>query len=261
MLFDSHTHLNDSQFDSDRSEVIRRAREEYDVSYMLNVGYNEETIRETLDLTEKYDFIYAAVGWHPHEAIDFTEKTLTWLRSLTKHSKVVALGEMGLDYYWDRSPKSKQMEVFRQQIRLAREVGLPIVIHNRDADKDVLKILSEENAAEVGGVFHCFGGDLTMMQRCLEMNFLIGLGGPVTFKNAQLPKQIALEVPIESLLIETDSPYLAPHPYRGKRNESGYVRLVAEQIAKIRGMTVEELAKQTTKNAIRVFQLDQRVSI
>lgn len=261
MLFDSHTHLNDSRFHSDRSEVIRRAREEYGVSYMLNVGFDEETIRATLDLVETYDFIYAAVGWHPHEANTFTEEALSWLRSLTEHPKVVALGEMGLDYYRNHSPKDQQMEVFRQQIRLAREVGLPIVIHNREADQDVLKILSEENAAEVGGVMHCFSGDVAMMEQCLEMNFLIGLGGPVTFKNAKQPKQVAEKIPIESLLVETDSPYLAPHPYRGKRNESGYVRLVAEQIAEIRGMTVEDLAKQTTQNAIRLFQLDQQISI
>lgn len=205
MLFDSHAHLNDEQFDDDRDEVIRRAREQ-GVSRILNIGFNRETIQSTLALAERYDFIYAAVGWHPHDAAAMTDADLKWLRSLTEHPKVVALGEMGLDYYRNHSPRAVQEEVFRRQIRLAREVGLPIIIHNREADDDVLRVLREEGAAEVGGVMHCFGGDWEMAQRCLEMNFLIGLGGPVTFKNARLPKEIAVRIPLDRLLIETDAP-------------------------------------------------------
>lgn len=256
MFFDSHTHMNDAQFDMDRADALRRAHETYHVSYLLNVGFNRKTILSTLALSEQYDFVYAAIGWHPIDAIDCTDQDLEWIRTLAEHPKVVALGEMGLDYHWDRSPKEIQADVFRQQIRLAREVDLPIVIHNREASEDVMRILAEENAQEVGGVMHCFSGDLAMMEHCLELNFMIGLGGPVTFKNAKLPKQIAVHVPAESLLIETDAPYLAPHPYRGKRNETGYVSLVAEKIAELRNVSVSELAQITTQNAKRLFRID-----
>lgn len=255
MIFDTHTHLNDKQFAEDRDEVIRRAREEYGVSWMLNVGYNRETIKTSLELAEKYDFIYSSVGWHPTDANSYQKEDLNFLRELTTHPKVVALGEMGLDYYWDTSPKDVQAHVFREQIRLAREVKLPIIIHDRDAHEDVINILRSEHAEEVGGVMHCFGGDEKIMEAALEMNFYIGLGGPVTFKNAKLPKEIARLIPEERLLLETDCPYLAPHPYRGKRNETGYVRLVAEQIAEIRGLSVEDLAQITTNNAKRLFQI------
>jgi TatD DNase family protein len=257
MLFDSHAHLNDEQFDADRDEVIRRALDQ-GVSRILNIGFNRETIRTTLSLAERYDFIYAAVGWHPHDAAAMTDDDLKWIRSLVDHPKVVALGEMGLDYYRNHSPREVQEEVFRRQIRLARETGLPIVIHNREADSDVLRILREEGAGEVGGVMHCFGGDWPMAQQCLEMNFFIGLGGPVTFKNARLPKEIAVKVPLDRLLIETDAPYLAPHPHRGKRNESSYVRLVAEAIAELRGISCEEVARQTAANACRLFRIGEQ---
>jgi TatD DNase family protein len=256
MLFDTHAHLNDPRFDEDREQVIERAREEFGVRYILNVGYNRETIESSLALAETHDFIFSAVGWHPHDAKDCTEEDLEWIRTLTRHPKVVALGEMGLDYYWDNSPREVQAEVFRKQIALARETGLPIIIHDRDAHEDVVRILKEEHAEEVGGVMHCFGGDLRIMEECLNLNFMIGLGGPVTFKNAKLSKEIAAHVPLDRLLVETDCPYLAPHPYRGKRNETGYVRLVAEQIAEIRGMAVEELAEVTMRNAIRLFKLE-----
>lgn len=255
MIFDTHTHLNDKQFAEDQDEVILRAREEYGVSWMLNVGYNRETIQTSLELAEKYDFIYSSVGWHPTDAISYREEDLVYLRELTSHPKVVALGEMGLDYYWDTSPKDVQAHVFREQIRLAREVKLPIIIHDRDAHEDVIEILRSEHAEEVGGVMHCFGGDEKIMEAALEMNFYIGLGGPVTFKNAKLPKEIARLVPEDRLLLETDCPYLAPHPFRGKRNETGYVRLVADQIAELRGLSIEELAQITTNNAKRLFQI------
>jgi TatD DNase family protein len=256
MLFDTHAHLNDPKFADDRDQVIRRAREEFGVQTIVNVGYNRETIRTTLELAEAYDFIYAAVGWHPHDAKDCTEEDLAWIRELTEHPKVVALGEMGLDYYWDNSPRDVQAEVFRKQIAIARETGYPIIIHDRDAHEDVVRILKEEGADEVGGVMHCFGGDLAIMEECLRLNFMIGLGGPVTFKNrATLPKDIARNVPLDRLLLETDCPYLAPHPYRGKRNETGYVRLVAEAIAELRGITFEELAQATQENAKRLFRL------
>ena len=197
--------------------------------------------------------LYAAVGWHPVDAIDMTDEHLAWIERLASHPKVVAIGEMGLDYHWDKSPKDVQKDVFRKQIQLAKKVNLPIIIHNREADLDVLTILREEEASEVGGIMHCFGGSVEIAKECIEMNFYISLGGPVTFKNAKRPKQVAKEIPLDRLLVETDCPYLAPHPNRGKRNEPAYVKLVAEEIAELREMDFDSLCRQTTANAKQLF--------
>lgn len=255
MLFDTHVHLNADQYEEDVEKVIERAKEA-GVSKMVVVGFDEKTINKALTLVEKYDFLYASVGWHPVDAIDMEERHLDWLRKLAAHPKVVAIGETGLDYHWDKSPKEVQKEVFRKQIRLAKEVNLPIVIHNRDAHQDVVDILKEENAAEVGGIMHCFSGSLDIAKQCLNMNFYISFGGPITFKNAKRPKEVAKEIPLERLLIETDAPYLAPHPYRGKRNEPAYVKLVAEKLAEIKEVTFEQICEQTTANAEKIFKLN-----
>ncbi|BFT68742.1 MULTISPECIES: TatD family hydrolase [Paenibacillus] len=254
MLTDSHTHLNAEQFQEDQDEVIQRAREA-GVTRMVNVGFNRETIPSSIALAEKYDFIYTTVGWHPVDAIDMMPGDLEWIESLCQHEKVVAIGEIGLDYYWDKSPKDVQQRVFREQIRLARKLQMPIVIHNRDAHQDILTILKEEKAAEVGGIMHCFSGSWETAKQCLDMNFHISFGGPVTFKNAKQPKEVLAQVPLDRLLIETDAPYLTPHPFRGKRNESAYVRLVAETAAEIKGISLEELAEITTNNAIALLGL------
>ncbi|MCP8971193.1 TatD family hydrolase [Ectobacillus ponti] len=254
MLFDTHAHLNAEQFQEDAAEAIQRAKEA-GVEYIVVVGFDEVTIPKALELAEAYDCIYAAVGWHPVDAIDMKDEHLQWLEELSSHPKVVALGEMGLDYYWDKSPKDVQQEVFRKQIRLAKKVNLPIIIHNREATNDIVTILREEDAAAVGGIMHCFGGSVETARQCIEMNFLISLGGPVTFKNAKKPKEVAAEIPLEHLLIETDCPYLAPHPFRGKRNEPSYVKLVAEEIAALKGISYEEVARQTTENAKKFFRL------
>ncbi|WP_066074865.1 TatD family hydrolase [Neobacillus soli] len=254
MLFDTHVHLNAEQYNEDLEEVIERAQSE-GVTNMVVVGFDRSTIQRAMELAESYEFIYACVGWHPVDAIDMTEKDLEWIEDLASHPKVVALGEMGLDYHWDKSPKEIQQEVFRKQIRLAKKVKLPIVIHNREATADIVEILKEEGAEEVGGIMHCFSGSPEVAKECIKMNFYISLGGPVTFKNAKKPKEVAAEVPIDKLLIETDCPYLAPHPYRGKRNEPGYVRLVAEEIAEIKGLTLEEVASATTQNAKKLFAI------
>ncbi|KAB2329121.1 TatD family hydrolase [Bacillus mesophilum] len=255
MFFDTHVHLNAEQFEDDVQEVIDRAVEE-GVTNMVVVGFDRPTITRAMELVEKYDFLYASVGWHPVDAIDMTDEDLLWIEELSAHSKVVALGEMGLDYHWDKSPKEIQKEVFRKQIRLAKKVGLPIVIHNREATADIVAILKEEEAAEVGGIMHCFSGSAETAQECVEMNFLISLGGPVTFKNAKKPKEVAEVIPLEKLLIETDCPFLAPHPYRGKRNEPSYVTLVAQQIAEIKEVPVHEVAKATTDNAKKLFGIN-----
>ncbi|MED4464730.1 TatD family hydrolase [Metabacillus fastidiosus] len=252
MLFDTHAHLNALQYENDVEEVVQRALDE-GVSEIVVVGFDRETIERAMELIEEYDFIYAAIGWHPVDAIDMTDKDLQWIRELSEHPKVVAIGEMGLDYYWNKSPKDIQKEVFRKQIALAKEVKLPIIIHNRDATADVVAILEEEGASEVGGIMHCFTGSLEVAKQCMDMNFYISFGGPVTFKNAKKPKEVVQEIPLDRLLIETDCPYLTPHPFRGKRNEPGYVKYVAEEIAKLRNLSYEEIAKKTSDNGKKIF--------
>jgi TatD DNase family protein len=254
MFVDTHVHLNADQYDEDLKEVIDRALES-NVTKMIVIGFDRKTIERAIALAEQYEFIYAVVGWHPVDAIDCTEEDLRWIEELAAHDKVVGIGETGLDYHWDKSPKDIQQEVFRKQIRLAKKVKLPIIIHNREATEDVLRILKEEGAEEVGGVMHCFGGSVETARESIAMNFMISLGGPVTFKNAKKPKEVAEAISLDHLLIETDAPYLAPHPYRGKRNEPSYVPLVAEEIARLKGISIEEVAAATTKNAEQFFKL------
>ncbi|MCH1626949.1 TatD family hydrolase [Ferdinandcohnia quinoae] len=252
MLIDTHAHLNAIQYNEDLEEVIERAQSE-GVTTIVVVGFDRETITRAIELAEQYEFIYATVGWHPVDAIDMTDEDLKWIEELCSHPKVVALGEMGLDYYWDKSPKDIQKEVFRKQIALAKKVKLPIIIHNREATSDIMEILQEENASEVGGIMHCFTGSVEVAKQCIDMNFYISFGGPVTFKNAKKPKEVAAEIPLDRLLIETDCPYLTPHPFRGKRNEPSYVKYVAEQIAELKGLPFEEIAAKTSENAKRFF--------
>lgn len=255
MLFDTHTHLNARQFVDDLDETISRAQEA-GVEKMIVVGFDRPTIEKAMELIDRYEMIYGCIGWHPVDAIDCREEDLIWIEKLAQHPKVVAIGETGLDYHWDKSPADVQKELFRQQIKLAKKLQLPLVIHNRDATEDTVAILKEENAGETGGIMHCFSGDVDTARECIDMNFYISLGGPVTFKNAKLPKEVAKAIPLERLLIETDCPYLAPHPYRGKRNEPAYVKLVAEKIAELRGIPYEMVAKTTFNNAMRVFSID-----
>ncbi|KAA6470869.1 TatD family hydrolase [Bacillus swezeyi] len=252
MLFDTHAHLNAEQFNDDLEDVIARAKEEK-VEHIVVVGFDRPTITRAMELIEEYDFIYAAIGWHPVDAIDMTDEDLAWIKDLSSHEKVVAIGEMGLDYHWDKSPKDIQKDVFRKQIALAKEVNLPIVIHNRDATEDVVAILREEGAEEVGGIMHCFTGSAEIAKDCINMNFYLSFGGAVTFKNAKKPKEVVKQIPNDRILIETDCPFLTPHPYRGKRNEPSYVKLVAEQIAELKGLTYEEVAVMTTENAKKLF--------
>jgi TatD DNase family protein len=256
MFIDTHVHLNADQYEDDLQEVINRALEA-NVKKMVVIGFDRITIERAMKLVEQYSFIYAVVGWHPVDAIDCTEEDLKWIEELAAHEKVVGIGEMGLDYHWDKSPKDVQQVLFRKQIRLAQKVKLPIIIHNRDATEDVIRILQEEEAQLTGGIMHCYGGSVETAKQCIEMNFMISLGGPVTFKNAKKPKEVATKIPLENLLIETDAPYLAPHPYRGKRNEPALVTLVAEEIARLKGISIEEVAEVTTKNAELFFGITE----
>jgi len=252
MLIDTHAHLDSPSFDHDRAEVIERAIQA-GVSRIVNIGFNRETIPTTLALAQEYEMIYAAVGWHPQDAVTMKPDDIDWIAELCKHPKVVAIGEIGLDYHWDTSPRDVQQQVFREQIRLARKLGKPIIIHNRDAHRDVVQLLKEEKAAEVGGIMHCFSGSPEIAMECVKMNFHISFGGPITFKNAVQPKAVLEKVPLDRLLIETDAPYLTPHPFRGKRNESSYVKLVAEAAAEIKKMTMEEIAQITADNAKKLL--------
>lgn len=256
MFIDTHVHLNADQYEEDVEEVITRALDA-GVTTMIVVGFDRKTINKAMELTKRHSFIYVVIGWHPVDAIDFTAEDLDWIESLAAHPKVVGIGETGLDYHWDKSPKDIQQEVFRKQIQLAKKVNLPIIIHNRDATADIVRILKEEKAGEVGGIMHCFSGSVETAKECIEMNFMISLGGPVTFKNAKTPKEVATEIPLEKLLIETDAPYLTPHPYRGKRNEPAYVVLVAQEIAALKRISVEEVAKVTTANARALFGISE----
>lgn len=255
MFIDTHVHLNADQYEEDLQEVIDRALEAK-VETIVVVGFDRKTIEKTMQLVEQYDFVYGVIGWHPVDAIDCRQEDLDWIEELAAHPKIVGIGETGLDYYWDKSPKDVQQALFRKQIHLAQKLNLPIIIHNRDATGDVIQILREENAASVGGVMHCFSGSVETAHECIAMNFMISLGGPVTFKNARMPKEVATEIPVEHLMIETDAPYLAPHPYRGKRNEPAFVPLVAEEIARLKGLTIEEIAQVTTTNAKKFFKID-----
>ncbi|GAX88686.1 TatD family hydrolase [Effusibacillus lacus] len=255
MLFDSHCHLNSDKFDdNDIVEMIHSARD-HNVVQILVPGFDIPSSLKAVELAEDWQGVYAAVGIHPNDANHATEDMYEKLREWAQLPHVVAIGEIGLDYHWDTTPKEVQFEVFRRQIRLAREVKMPIVIHDREAHGDIVQILKEEGAREVGGIMHCFSGSWEMAKECMDMNFMISFGGPVTYKNAKRPQEVASKVPLDFLLVETDSPYLTPEPYRGKPNQPLYVRHVAEKIAELRGMEFDEISRITTENAERIFNV------
>ena len=253
MFVDSHAHIQLDRFKSDRSIVIKRA-EDAQVNTILVIGFDLQTSRSAVDLANKYDQIYATVGVHPHDAKDFTFKTLHEVGQLAEHPKVIALGEMGLDYYRNLSPKPLQKKVFEEQLDLAEELNLPIVIHNRNDFADILSIL-ENRRYLTGGVLHCFSEDVKSMQKTIDLGFHIGIGGPVTYKKSQPLKQVVEVMPEDSFLIETDCPWLAPQFRRGKRNEPAYVTAVAEKIAELRQITTESVGQISSQNFRRLFSI------
>lgn len=261
MLFDSHCHLNSDQFDDRAVAQLIETAKEHGVTRITVPGYDRKSSSRAVELADRWPELYAAVGIHPNDANGATEEMYNQLREWAEHPRVVAIGEIGLDYYWDTTPKEVQFEVFRRQIRLAREVKLPIIIHDRDAHGDIVRILREEGAKEVGGIMHCFSGSWEMAKECMEMNFMISMGGPVTFKNAKRPQEVASKVPSDYLLIETDSPYLTPEPYRGKPNQPAYVRYVAEKVAGLRNMDLTEIMQITTHNAERIFGIVHQTGV
>jgi TatD DNase family protein len=253
-LVDSHAHLDFKQFDRDREQVLHRARD-IGVKLILNIGFDLQSSRESVKLAEKYSFIYAVVGIHPHDAAKVPADYLLELEKLTRHPRVVALGEMGLDFYRDRSPRTVQRKVFREQLRLAKRVNLPVVIHDRDAHQEIMEIMEEEGLPEKGGVMHCFSGDLGLARQALKMGLYISIAGPVTYSRNERLCQVAAWVPANKLLVETDSPFLTPVPLRGKRNEPCNVAFTAEKIAELRGVPPEEIGRLCLENTKNLFSI------
>ena len=251
MIFDTHAHYDDEQFNEDRVELLN-SMEEQGVGTIINVSATYNSCRKVIALAKEYPFVYAAVGIHPDEVGSLNEETFAQMKELFKEEKVVAVGEIGLDYYWDKSFTDLQKEVFIKQVKLANELGLPISIHDREAHKDTFDILKEYNKSSKI-VMHCFSGSVEYMKECVKEGWYIALGGVVTFKNAVKMKDVAKEVPLDRLLLETDAPYLTPVPFRGTTNQPAYVKYVAEEIAKLREITFEEVDVVTTKNAKDVF--------
>lgn len=254
MLIDSHCHLSDNKFVADYAAVLSRAQQS-GVGSVINIGSNLANSREVLAAAEACDGMWATVGVHPHEAASWNEGTSDTLRQLAQHPKVVAIGETGLDFHYDFSPREQQEHAFRQSIRLARELKLPLVIHDREADAMLLNVLREENASEIGGVVHCFTSDIETARAVLDLNFHIGFTGIITFPKSHELREVVKFVPMGRTLIETDAPYCAPVPHRGKRNEPAFVKFVAEKVAEVKGMSIEEVARGTTENAKRLFRL------
>lgn len=252
MYFDSHAHYEDGRFDPDREQVLSGLPSR-GIEGVINVGSDLATSRASLRLAEKYSYIYAAVGVHPHEVADMTETDLEQLREMLTHPKAVALGEIGLDYYYDNSPRQLQQRWFDRQLSLAEELDVPVTIHDRDAHGDTLRLL--EQHLKVRGVLHCYSGSVEMGERLLSMGFYLAFGGSCTFRNAKTLPQVIAMVPKDRFLLETDCPYLAPVPHRGERNDSGFLPYVAEKIAEIKGWTVEETAALATANTKALFGL------
>jgi TatD DNase family protein len=254
LIFDTHAHYDDEKFDEDRDALLKELHAN-GISYILNASADLESLDASIELSRKYDFVYAALGVHPHYAEKMNEEIVQKIRLLSKNSKVVAIGEIGLDYYYDNSPRDIQKYWFEQQIELAKELELPIIIHDRDAHEDTMNIIKKTNAKQVGGIFHCFSGSRELAMEALSHNLYIAVGGPVTFKNSRKIKEVVEAVPLEKLLVETDCPYLTPEPHRGKRNNSGYLVHTLDKIAEIKGISKADVSKATLNNAKKVFKI------
>ena len=254
MIFETHAHYDDGRFDEDREQLLNSLKEA-GVGPVINIGASLESTKQTRELAEAYDFVYAAVGVHPSEIHELDEESFQWITSLANHPKTVAIGEIGLDYYWDKEEEvqANQRYWFKRQLQLARETKLPVVIHSRDAGADTLAILKEEKAQEIPGVIHCYSYSKELALEFVKMGFCIGIGGVLTFKNARKLVETVEAIPLERILLETDCPYMAPEPYRGKRNSSLYLPYVVEKIAEIKGITTEEVERITWENATKLF--------
>lgn len=253
-LFDTHAHLHFPDFADDLDGVLERARAA-GLRGMVTIGTDRESNRATVAMAERIPDVWASVGIHPHDAGEATEEDFAEMERLARSPRVVGVGETGLDFFRDLSPRDVQARVFRRQLDLARAAAKPVIIHCRDAHPEALAILDEARVGEIGGVMHCFSADIAVARRCLDLGLMISLAGPVTYKNARALPDVARYVPMDRLVVETDCPYLTPTPHRGKRNEPAYVALTAAHVAALRGVEVETLGEATTRNAARLFGL------
>ena len=252
MLFDTHAHLNDPAFDPDREELILGLRDK-GVEYVMNVGCCLDSSKDCIAMAEKYPFVYASVGTHPDSADEVNDQVLEEYKKMAQHPKVLAIGEIGVDYYYETIPRETQLKAFRMQMELARELKMPVIIHEREAHDDGMRIVKEFK--NVTGVFHCYSGSAEMARQLVDMGWYIGFTGVLTFKNARKAVETAERIPLERIVLETDCPFMAPEPFRGKRNDPGYLWRMAERLAEIRGISVEEVHRITTENANRLYRI------
>lgn len=250
-LIDSHAHMDSKQFDEDRDEIFNKIKENMD--FVVNIGYDLESSKRGVEYSKKYDFIYAVVGIHPDDIEGYNDEWETQLEELAKNEKVLAIGEIGLDYHWMTRPKEEQQDIFRRQMRLAERCGKPVVIHSREAMEDTVNILKE--FPNVKGIFHCYPGSVETALQVMD-NYYLGIGGVLTFKNAKKLVEVVEKIPLDKLILETDCPYMAPTPFRGKRNEPIYVEYVARKIAEIKGITYEEVAEATNRNTRKAYGME-----
>jgi TatD DNase family protein len=254
MLIDSHAHLELSEFDDDRDGVIQRAKEN-GVAYIVTVGIDLEDSRKAVAIAKRYDAVYATVGVHPHDAKSVDETTFDSLKQLSASEKVVAYGEIGLDFFRNRSPREIQIQMFGEQLELAGELGLPVIIHDREAHREIMEMLGGWKDRS-GGVIHCFSGDYDMARKCLDMGFYISIPGTITYRTSETLRDVVRKIPIDRILVETDCPFLSPEPKRGRRNEPANVVYTARRIAEITGLPFEDVARITSENARNVFGID-----
>jgi TatD DNase family protein len=254
MLIDSHAHLEMPEFKKDLEAVIQRAKES-GVEYIFTVGTERKDWKRALEIANSHPSIYAILGVHPHNAKEIDDQTYPTLRELCRENKVKAYGEIGLDFFRNLSPRDVQLKRFREQIALAKELRLPVVVHDREAHQETLETLKSERAEECGGIIHCFSGDYHMARECIDMGFYISVPGSITFKNAGSLREVVKKIPLESLLVETDAPFLTPEPFRGKRNEPSYVRYTAQRVAEIKNISFERVAEATAESAQRVYRM------
>ena len=255
MIFETHAHYDDERFAEDREELIPAVRRA-GICPIINVGASIESTKTTLDLASRYAFIYAAVGVHPEDIADLTEADMNWLKEQTTWEKTVAIGEIGLDYYWEKDPamQEKQRYWFGRQLELAKETGLPVIVHSRDAGNDTMKVLKDHHGEEIPAVIHCYSYSKEMALEFIKMGYYIGVGGVITFKNSRKLRETVEAIPIGRILLETDCPYMAPEPHRGKRNDSRYIPYMIAKIAEIKGMQMKEVEEITENNAYQLFK-------
>jgi len=255
MIFETHAHYEDDAFNTDREEILARLLKE-EIGYVVNVSSTLETVEKTIELMDRYPFIYGAIGIHPENTKDLTKESFAWLKEKAKHPKTVAIGEIGLDYYWDTTDRETQKIWFARQMELARELNLPLVIHSRDAANDTYHMMKEANADTIGAIIHCFGYGVEQAKQYLEMGFYLGIGGVVTFTNGRKLKEVVAYAPLSRLVLETDCPYLTPVPHRGERNSSLYLPYVAREIARIKNEDYETVVRVTRENAMKFYRID-----